>query len=369
MITKIKGKHFLWGVLSLGMCVCFVILLMNSNLREHWFGKFQDEDGDTLDVLNSKHEKELAELVKAIKKVEETNPEKAREMEKSFFSSLPETLKRKYQIGFESGIEKFGFYGKVIDQYDEPVEGVVIPFEVGGYFLASGSGRASVRSDVNGRFFFRAKGGNLRVGPLSHKEIADFRYRDSQGNIRDDAVGFFGHQRTKNGDDLLWTDYNETNPYVFRVWRIEQTAGRLYSNRLNFGFTCDETIHTINFSKPLRDLVQTGDVEGQLKVSYACDAEAWRVEIMAVDGGVADTQDVYLNEAPENGYNPSLVVEQRKNDEDYKDSVKKSFYFVSNDGSFYGGVVATIRPYIYGRPTIIMDYKVNPEGGRSLVEK
>ena len=61
---------------------------------------------------------------------------------KAWYESLPEKVRRYYRTGFESGIDAITFYGQVIDQFGQPVAGARVSIDIGGRYLASGSGQA-----------------------------------------------------------------------------------------------------------------------------------------------------------------------------------------------------------------------------------
>ena len=315
-----------------------------------------------------------------IKELKKPNSEPTEASAKAWYESLPDKVKRYYYTGFESGIDAITFYGQVIDQFGQPVEGARVWIDIGGRYLAGGSGQAIGTTDANGRFSVRGEGGSLSVGPIKHPELDDYRRRASNGKIKRGA-SFTAYQHEEGGEDLLWTDYtNEENPYVFSVWRkteetITQTLYKVRSTPI--GFSCDGTIYSLDLEKPPKTKRKMqGEVGGQLRVRFNCknkehsrDGGDWSVELVAVDGGIQETEDVYLNEAPLLDYEPLYRLVVTQDNPAYQDRLEKRFYFTANGGQHHGSLEIQFDPYIDDVPIIFLTYKLNPTGTRALLAK
>lgn len=348
-----------------------------------WFGYSNTKDVPEVSpkVAELQQPKEaLEEKLTAIKALEKTDPVEAKKQTESIFDALPAKLKRRYEVGFTGGVEDIAFYGQVLDQYDSPVVGARVEFEAGGRYLAGGSGRGILITDDEGRFHFKAEGGNLTVGPIVHPEIDTFKHLAvNEGHQILHRVGFLGYQHAEGDNALIWLDYTLEAPYIFRVWRISSTeyARDLHQGSLSPRFDCDGRTFTFDFTQErAKDRKIAGDAVGQIKMRYTCqenrdsrDTGDWSVEIEAVDGGIQESLDVYLNQAPIGGYAPTYKIEMQKDDSTYRDRSIKHFYFTANNGEYYGAIRARIYPYRYEKPKMFIEYKVNPSGGRSLVKR
>lgn len=350
-----------------------------------WFGQSRysiEPAVSSKSIELQQQKKERDKQLGLIKSLKEKDPIEAEKQMQGFLEALPEKFKRHYILGFEAGIEKIAFHGQVIDQYGNPVTGARVEFEAGGRYLAAGSGRGLLMTNDDGRFRFNAEGGNLIVGPIVHPELDEFKHLAiNEGNQILTRVTFFGYQHAKDGNDLIWTDYSAENPYVFNVWRKTkvESLGSFYKGSLSPRLKCDGSKFTFDFSqKKVEYRMVSGEAKGQIRVRYYCTktndsdgdgAASWSVEIEAVDGGIQEAQDIYLNQAPERGYDPSYKISMRKDESEYKDRAVKSFYFTANNGEFYGSIRAEFFPFMYEKPKIFMEYKVNTTSDRSLLKK
>lgn len=325
----------------------------------------------------AKTEQQQAAQLEEIKRLQKQDPNQAVALAKKLYDSLPEKVQRYYNLGFNAGIEEVAFYGRVLDQQGEAVAGARVRFEVGGRYLAGGSGFGALLTDNDGRFHLRGKGGSLTIDEITHPDIDEYRYRTPDGQIGG-RPGFWGYQHTEGGNDFIWSDYTEENPYVFTVWRKtdDSLATKLFQDDQTFDFSCDGAVYTFDFTKKkAAEMQKKGAADGQLRVRYHCEAQQhfrymgdWSVEIEAVDGGIQETSDVYLNQAPEAGYQSVYKIEMKQGEPDYQGRVTKQFYFSAHGDQFHGSIIATFEPYIPNKPPLIfMDYKVNPTRSQALL--
>lgn len=290
-----------------------------------------------------------------------------------FYLTFSQTIKYYYN-GFFSGIEDIVFYGQVIDQDGASVDGAKILIEGGGRYLGAGSGSGYLKTDENGRFNLKAKGGSLLIGPITHPNIDTYKYLGSNGRTAE-RLGFTGYQHTEGGNDPLWTDHlSETDAFQFKVWRIPESTDMSNVRSRSAGplFNCNGEHITFDFTKPLTK-TQSIDGDGQLKIYFKCaDSRAarensdWEVHIEAIDGGIQETTDFLLNEAPETGYAPIYSLHMNKNDPNYSVRVVKRFYYRANDSSYVGSLNAIIFLRGYKKPRISLKSKFNGDGSRYL---
>ncbi|MGS2717280.1 hypothetical protein ACVBE9_03845 [Eionea flava] len=321
------------------------------------------------------------EDLEAIKELQKTHPTEAENKLSQLLQQLPKKLQRYYALGFQSGIEDIRFYGQLIDQHDKPVAGAVVSVDVGGRYLAAGSGQGRVVTGQDGRFSVRGEGGSLSIGPIKHPNLDIYRKFAPDGDIEEGGAYFTSYQHTENGNTLLWTNHSDpSTPYIFKVWRktSDNTAKKLYqvSNTL-ISFDCSGGEYTLNLikSRKIKRKVK-GIGEGQLRVRYSCkDSDEhryfddWAVEIEAIEGGIQETQDLYLNVAPKEGYEPFYRLSMTKGESNYQKIVEKRFYFTANNNQYYGSLEIRFDPYggYDGEPLIFLGYKMNPTGEPYLV--
>ena len=96
--------------------------------------------------------------------------------------------------------------------------------------------------------------------------------------------------------------------------------------------------------------------------------ENWTFKIKAINGGLQETNDIFMNLSPEDGYKESIVYKFKRKD---KDRIDNKYYFTSRNGQVYGRLRMAVRPYLRGKnkSTILFDYVVNMNADRNLTVK
>jgi hypothetical protein len=316
--------------------------------------------------------------LEAIKELQKTQPKAAKNKLEKLLDQLPQKLQRYYKVGFQSGIDDIHFYGQLIDQHGEPVSGATVSVDVGGRYLSGGSGQGVLRSDSDGRFYVRGTGGSLYIGPIKHPTLDTYRQLSPSGKMEGGA-DFTSYQHIENGNNLLWTNYSDpSTPYIFKVWR--KTSGNI-AKKLHqvsstlIGFNCSGEDYTFDLTKrKWKERVTKGKSDGQFRIRYSCKEsdehryfDDWAVEIEAIGGGIQETQDLYLNAAPEDGYESSYRLSMTKGESTYQKRMKKRFYFTAKNNQYYGSLEIDFVPYLYDGPRLFVTYKMNPTGEPYLV--
>ena len=274
----------------------------------------------------------------------DTESKEYKEKEKSHYSRL---------IGISKlEIHDIEFHGRIIDQHGLPVAGVQVHYIGNRSVFAAGSGEGRLLSDENGAFVIKAKGKALVIHEMSKTgyELPNRQRFSNSG----------GHQT-----DLSWRKFNSANPYIFKAWKVESYP-KVKKGRPIFGFAPDNRDYTINFLST-DSIKNEGVTEGDLRIRIKRDEENWQLEIVAVNGGLQETGDEYLNLAPESGYANSLIYAGKKHE---ARKVTKNIYFTSRSGQMYGNIKMKIRPFHNKKDAgIRFTYVVNLEGGRNLTVK
>ena len=277
------------------------------------------------------------------RKKTDTTSTKYKEKEKAHYSRLIELSK------FE--IHDIEFHGKIIDQYGSPVAGVQVHYIGNRSVSAAGSGEGRLFTDENGAFVINTKGKALvihEMKKLGYELPKRQRFSNSGG-----------HQT-----DLSWRSFTSANPYIVNAWKVESYPD-IKKGKPFLGFTPDGRDYTIDFLSKNKTKNE-GVTEGDLRIRFKRDEENWELEITAANGGLQETEDEYLNLAPENGYASSLIYAGKKHE---ARKIRKNIYFSSRSGQLYGRVKLEIWPYYRDRLAIEFDYVVNLEEGRNLSVK
>lgn len=254
----------------------------------------------------------------------------------------------------EAAVEDINFYGKVVDQYGEPVSGVKVKFKARSQFLSAGTGYGEVTTDDEGLFNTRGVEG---VG-LSINELIKFGYQ-FEGRYRFDNFEKFERS-------VLWENYTKDNPYIFKLWKIESYPNVIKEKRIGFGFTPDGRASTIDISSGQKALLKKGIKQGDFTVSFLQDGDDWFFRLEMLNGGLKETNDLYLNLAPESGYNQFV---EYKFPENHTLTSTKKYYIKLQCGDYYGQMILQYKPDYQDKSAIFFSYVINADGGRSLVVK
>ena len=250
--------------------------------------------------------------------------------------------------------QPINFWGRVIDESNNPVAGASVHFTWND-LSSKGTSDADAKSDELG--FFSLKD---RRGKYLYVTVSKSGYYDSRQN------GGFEYANPAN--DLFTPD--EFNPIVF-ILRKKGIGSDLIHGVQLFGFRTNGPIQYLDLLKSKNTLIPPGD----LAVQFTCgprnsDARFdWSVTISVPEGGLFESDDEFMFEAPTNGYQPTMEIQESTNDLHWAASAKARFYFRSRNGSIYGRCEATIHPQYQKGAAIDLNYYVNPSGSRNLEPK
>ena len=324
--------------------------------------------------------------IEAIKKLAKTEPEKAKSKTEALLDKLPERYRRFYTLGFEAGMEDIDFYGQIVDQYGEPVGNASVGFSTGGVMLAPGKGIGKVNADEQGRFEIHSEGGslslfNIKAPGINFSFPVPTHIKNSRFGAHIKEMRFTGYQHNMGGNAPLWTGTSPEKPYVFTAWRVEKYEKVLIGDLNSYQFP-DGRIYTFKLDKKkYKERREEGSTDGYLRVSCTRgpvksihDQVDWQVTITPVDGGIQATDDLYLNLAPEAGYQPSLTVDMNtKGVSGSPPSLKNQrYFFTANNGQIFGSLYLHIEPNAKQGKKCRIDiaqYKININGSRNLAVK
>ena len=250
----------------------------------------------------------------------------------------------------EAAVKDILFYGKIVDQHGDPVPGVVVKYKAQSQYLAAGTGFGETMTDGDGCFNTKGAEG---VG-LSIREFIKPGYQFT--GIEE----FDNFQRFENS--VLWRDFTKEKPFVFKAWKVNQYPS-VNVGETTFGFdlgvfySMDFTAASVNRVK------QRGVLDLDLQVIIDHDESGWKVKLLVPNGGLIETEDYFLNLAPEDGYQKEVTLRGAK--EKYVEISKK--YYIHSRGRVYGSLQTNIRPYHKNTSAIRFHYVMNLENGRDLV--
>lgn len=244
-------------------------------------------------------------------------------------------------------------YGKVIDQYGNPVPGAKVQGSVllNVSMVSSGGTNYSTETDANGLFSFVGLHG-AKLG------------------IRVQKDGYLAGEHGKGYSAPASGTTSPEDRAIFTLWKLRGPEP-LVSSRIEAQIPCDGT-PTVFSLEPGKKVTEGGDLRISLLRSppqiglgpgHPFD---WQVKIEMLNGGLVPENDAYPYLAAENGYAPSLQVEMNSNNVAWTPEFEQAFYTKNTQGQ-YGRM--TIDMVIFPRRPkagITINFSMNPSGSRNL---
>lgn len=279
------------------------------------------------------------------------------------------------------GLPDIVFYGRVLDQYVQPVEGASVWFSGEHAYLLSGGGNGFAHTDQEGYFTINTTGAALVLGSVRHSEIDKVVYYTVPDRYNPSTLTYKNTVRMlSNGNKHVTLNYNDyrrkDNAYEIRVWRMGQYAGALRGFAA-FNIPSDGTKSSFTFDVARKSISLVSD-RSKAHFHMSCNRSAmehyqdfsdWNLNIDVADGGIIETDDLYLNLAPATSYGESWTVDMREGTSSFRRRLFKRFYFVTASGKQYGGLKAKFEPFLGPSEQscrVYLDYKINPTGSRNL---
>lgn len=242
------------------------------------------------------------------------------------------------------------FYGRIVDQYSNPVAAVNVTFTVTDLSV-KGNSEYQTKSDANGLFMLSGiKGKHLMV------------YFSKDGYYQSRAEGSaFDYNDIASGSQYK-PDSN--HPELFHLYKGGEKVA-LIKNELEVRIRLGETV-TVDISS-----AKTNAPNGQIRAELLENEPfrrgsngTWSVRVSNSEGGIQFQTEEFPFVAPESGYRPSIDL--RPNSEK-PPTWKGSGYY---GGAFYlktrlGYVSGKIQA-IPGNPYFRLSYYWNPSGSRNL---
>jgi hypothetical protein len=244
------------------------------------------------------------------------------------------------------------FYGKVIDENTQPVEGASISFGCS-QLSSEAYFETNATSDSAGLFSISGiMGSTLSV------QVEKNRYYSVKTNPYK-----FDYRAVLN-TPAFQPDPN--NPVVFRL--LKKGAGAdLISGTMDVKMPRDGTAVYVDF------LNKTSGADGQMQISQIKppyegwkQATTWSLKMSIPTGGFVEENDEFPFSAPEGGYQPAVAFDFNSSLPDWKTYFTKNYYFVFGSPPRYGCLtVETDITWASARIT----YTFNPDGSRNLEPK
>jgi len=256
------------------------------------------------------------------------------------------------------------FYGRVIDQYNDPVADATIGFSVGSSLSGfsspisgSSSKGYSAKSDAKGLFSLTgAKGATVSV----------FVQKDGYYSFNSKASAFFGYG--SGPDPAMQPPPTKDKPAIFVLWkkgRVEQ----LIEGRFNPNIKADGTPNEWDLLKKAIAKPGSGNFKIELwsdrlsqEAVAANNHYTWSCKISVPNGGIVQRTDQYELSAPSDGYGDSVQVNFDRGNAQWE-SASQGVYFIRLANGCFGRVAVQVVPDGGNNSFVQFSYRVNPIPG------
>jgi hypothetical protein len=249
------------------------------------------------------------------------------------------------------------FYGKLEDQFENPVAGAEIKASIRVISgERQGTDRLTTTSDTNGLFEFHGRGQDIGMVPSKS-----------------------GYALASTGTQFKYSRLEETpfssdpnNPTVIKLWRLQGAEPLLSISQQH---KLPYTQAPISFDLLAGKTVPEG---GDIKVTVNRPAgvisgrnrQDWSLKVEAVNGGLLDAgeQEAVTYAAPESGYHPQETLLMSAASNTWYESVQRGFFIRARNGRVFGKLGMSFR--INSDPDGMMNVRfsgvVNTNGSRNL---
>lgn len=249
--------------------------------------------------------------------------------------------------------QPINFYGKVVDESDQPVADATASFEWTD-LSQQGTSKATATSGENGLFSLTD-----RQGKRLFVDVAKDGYYSS-GNARGAAFEY-----ANPGDGLFTPD--AANPVVFRLRKKGEAAQLIHGLKL-FGTRIDGSLSYVDLTTAKNGRTPPGDLTVQCTRSErnADKKFDWTFTLGVPGGGLIASTDEFMFLAPDGGYQPTFQISHRINDPDWTGQEKRKFFIKSRNGQHYARIEITIMPDYNQNAAYDVEWFLNPNGSPNL---
>lgn len=244
------------------------------------------------------------------------------------------------------------FYGKVIDQNSNPVDGATISFHWVETPTEDGNRSANTTSDAQGLFsLHNALGLSLAISVSKNGFYTSRRDNDTF------TYGSLGG--AKFSPDPF-------NPVIFHLLK-KGTPQPLIGLKKNYRIARDGTPLSINLTTGATEPTMTGDFVVQCWIMDAGKQPGqeydWHCTLTVPGGGMVLTDEEFPFLAPESGYAPSIEISMPQDSLHWQSEATLRFYYLLANGC-YGRM--TFSMIAGGHHFCMIDSAFNPTGSRDL---
>jgi hypothetical protein len=240
------------------------------------------------------------------------------------------------------------FYGEVVDENSQPVEGAQVSFSE-----TYTSGPVQTNTDANGLFSISGvSGAYLSV------QVAKTGFYASKSN----QVSF--QYSPAMAADYFRPDAN--NPVIFHLRKKGAgvslvTSQQGVSPEVAIGGLTNGVVKRFNFFR--KQVASDGQLELRaVRPPRGERATNWSFRMSIPGGGLVEQQDEFPFRAPESGYRSSIEFVFQAGDTNWTETLHKRYYIVFGEPAKYGWLDVETGAY----RGVSLRYAINPDGSRNL---
>jgi hypothetical protein len=246
------------------------------------------------------------------------------------------------------------FYGKVVDESNNPVSGAQINFSCNDVSV-EGTSYYHTISDVEGLFSLKDVNGKLLTAHVSK----DGYYASKKDN---DSFEY--------GDRYNHFVPDQNNPIIFHLRRKEKGEPLIQKS---FPPGMGQIVQLRHDGTPIEIDLLNGQKasagSGQLKLEFWRDISEknartfdWKLQLSVFSGGLIPTDEEFAFQAPDTNYLPSVLIDMPKTNQPWIGEVRRKYYIQLPDRK-YGRIDVYLLPY---NGVFTIKSAVNPSGSRNL---
>jgi hypothetical protein len=246
------------------------------------------------------------------------------------------------------------FYGKVVDENNQPVPGAAVHLQWNTIDAAYGTKYAQMSSDGEGLFSLTGERGKvLEIGVKK-----DGYYSVDRGG----ADLFFEFADPSNSE---WYEPDPNNPVIFHL-RKKGEGTKLVMKALVIPLNQNHPQSRIDlksgFIRPDGVLTITLDKSKYLPGNQAF---PWTVTLSMAEGGLAETNDQFPFLAPDTGYTNTVTMDMTNLDRSvWRGDMTKTYYFYLPSDNIYGRMTVNASSDL----PVNLSYAYNPTPGSRVLE-
>lgn len=249
------------------------------------------------------------------------------------------------------------FYGKVLDNNNDPVAGAKVRYSFMDNPDPNGSGtKGEIESGQDGRFVIHGNGAGIYVEVSKNGYYAVPRNDEKLGS----SGGFVNFDNIGNNDVPI---PNKTNPAVFTLIKSNVSKTLNHNPQRSIAIPRDGTPVIIDLERGK----VTDPKEGDLSIMAwtnnvnikpnSGERYDWRCRITVLDGGIIERDSEWDFEAPLNGYITSDEFGYLKSEKEWRNDLTKKYY-IKLSGEIYGYII--ISMIAHGDHFIVVESYINP---------